>query len=143
MESFTPYSALLGGVLIGTAATLLLLLLGQIAGISGIYRGALQFGDKREPWKFWFLLGLITGGSVWWYATGGNFEPRENFPVGLTVLAGLLVGFGTRVGNGCTSGHGVCGIGRMSGRSITATISFFGVALVTTFIMRHILGVLS
>lgn len=143
MESFTPYSALLGGVLIGTAATLLLLLLGQIAGISGIYRGALQFGDKREPWKFWFLLGLIIGGSVWWYATGGNFEPRENFPVGLTVLAGLLVGFGTRVGNGCTSGHGVCGIGRMSGRSITATISFFGVALVTTFIMRHILGVVS
>ncbi|MGR8948508.1 MAG: YeeE/YedE family protein [Gammaproteobacteria bacterium] len=141
MENFTPISSLIGGVLIGTAATLLLWLNGQIAGISGIFRGALKMRTDDRLWRVLFLLGLAVGGGLWWHLAGPSFQPRENFPVSLTIIAGLLVGFGSRVGNGCTSGHGVCGIGRVSGRSITSTVTFFSVALATTFVVRHVFGV--
>ncbi len=140
MENFTPISALAGGILIGISATLLLWLNGQIAGISGIFRGVLKMRSPDRAWRSLFLLGLVIGGAIWWYGFGPTFTPRTEFPLSLLVLAGLLVGFGSRIGNGCTSGHGVCGIGRTSGRSLASTMTFFSVALATTFIVRHLLG---
>ena len=141
MENFTPYTALIGGVLIGTAASLLLWLNGQIAGISGIFRGALKMDTPDRMWRIWFLLGLAIGGGLWWQMAGPTFTPRTDFPVPLLIVAGVLVGFGSRLGNGCTSGHGVCGIGRMSKRSMSSTLTFFSVALLTTFVVRHLVGV--
>ena len=143
MEHFTPYSALIGGILIGTSATLLLWMNGQIAGISGIFRGVLKMRAPDKLWRLYFLLGLVLGSGTWWRLMGPTFTPRTDFPIALLVLAGVLVGFGTRIGKGCTSGHGVCGLGRMSGRSLTSTITFFSVALATTFVMRHIIGISS
>lgn len=140
MENFTPVSALLGGILIGLSATLLLWLNGQIAGISGIFRGVLKMRSPDRAWRSLFLLGLVIGGGIWWYGFGPTFTPRTDFPLPLLVLAGLLVGFGSRIGNGCTSGHGVCGIGRTSGRSLASTMTFFSVALLTTFVVRHVIG---
>ena len=143
MENFTPYTSLIGGILIGVSATLLLWLSGQIAGISGIFRGVLQMRNDDKCWRGWFLIGLAAGGGAWWYLAGPSFQPREDFPLALTIIAGLLVGFGSRVGNGCTSGHGVCGIGRTSGRSMASTVTFFSVALIATFVVRHLIGVIS
>ncbi len=140
MENFTPVSALAGGLLIGLSATLLLWLNGQIAGISGIFRGVLKMRSPDRAWRSLFLLGLVIGGGIWWHGFGPTFTPRAEFPLSLLILAGLLVGFGSRIGNGCTSGHGVCGIGRSSGRSLASTVTFFSVALVTTFVVRHVLG---
>jgi len=140
MENFTPYSALLGGILLGTSATLLLWMNGQIAGISGIFRGAIKMRTTDRLWRLLFLVGLVLGGGLWWWILGPTFTPRTGFPVPLLVVAGILVGFGSRVGNGCTSGHGVCGLGRTSGRSLASTVTFFSVALAATFVVRHIFG---
>lgn len=140
MENFTPWSALAGGLLIGLAAASLLFLNGRIAGFSGIIRGATQCVSPDRAWRFAFLAGCILGGALWWLGHGPNFVPRSGFPVPLLVFAGVLVGFGTNLGNGCTSGHGVCGLGRASGRSLAATLTFFSIALVTTFVVRHVLG---
>ena len=140
MENFTPITALAGGILIGMSATLLLWLNGQIAGISGIFRGVLKMRSPDRAWRSLFLLGLVIGGGIWWHGFGPTFTPRTGFSLPLLVLAGLLVGFGSRIGNGCTSGHGVCGIGRTSGRSLASTMTFFSVALATTFVVRHVLG---
>jgi len=93
-----------------------------------------------RAWRSLFLLGLVIGGGVWWHGFGPTFAPRSGFSLPLLVFAGLLVGFGSRIGNGCTSGHGVCGIGRTSGRSMASTLTFFTVALATTFVVRHVLG---
>jgi len=143
MENFTPYSAVIGGALLGTAATLLLWLNGQIAGISGIFQGAIKMHSPDRLWRIFFLAGLVCGGALWLQIMGLSFTPRDNFPLLLLLIAGILVGFGTRIGNGCTSGHGVCGLGRTSGRSAAATVTFFTVALATTFIVRHALGGIS
>lgn len=139
LEDFTPVSGLFGGMLIGVAAAMLLLLNGRIAGISGIVGGMLVpkvrglFG-----WRTMFVVGLLVGASSYALAMGGvPVEIEASLPV--LVLAGLLVGFGTRLGSGCTSGHGVCGIGRMSKRSIAATAVFFGVAIATVFVVNHVL----
>lgn len=140
MENFTPYTALLGGILLGTSSTLLLWLNGQIAGISGIFRGAIKMGAPDRLWRILFLVGLVIGGGAWWQIMGPTFTPRNDFPIPLLVIAGILVGFGSRIGNGCTSGHGVCGLGRTSGRSAASTVTFFSVALATTFVVRHIFG---
>ena len=140
MENFTPYSALLGGVLLGTSATLLLWMNGQIAGISGIFRGAIKMRAPDRLWRILFLVGLVCGGALWWRIMGPSFVPRDDFPLPLLVVAGILVGFGSRIGNGCTSGHGVCGLGRTSGRSAASTVTFFAVAVATTFVVRHALG---
>lgn len=140
MENFTPYSALIGGVLIGASATLLLWLNGQIAGISGIFRGAIKMGAPDRVWRILFLLGLVLGGAIWWQLMGPTFVARTDFPLPLLIIAGVLVGFGSRIGNGCTSGHGVCGLGRASGRSLASTVTFFSVALLTTFVIRHVIG---
>jgi len=140
VENFTPYTALIGGIILGTSATLLLWLNGQIAGISGIFRGAIKMRTPDRVWRIMFLAGLVFGGWIWWQLMGPTFTPRTNFPLSLLIIAGILVGFGSRIGNGCTSGHGVCGLGRASGRSLASTLTFFSVALATTFVVRHVFG---
>jgi len=138
MTDFTPLSAMLGGLLIGLSAALLLWFNGRIAGISGIVNGALGGGERG--WRWWFLAGLVLGGGSYiWITDAAPF--RTDFPPGLIVLAGLLVGFGTRMGSGCTSGHGVCGLARLSMRSLVATLTFLAAGIIATFISRHLLGV--
>lgn len=138
MESFTPVSGLAGGLLIGAAATLLLAGIGRIAGVSGIAGGLLRRSPGDAAWRVLFLLGLVSGGGLYALASGAPFPIRVDVGAPLLIVAGALVGFGTRLGSGCTSGHGVCGIARLSARSITATVTFIGVAMATTFILRHI-----
>lgn len=130
--------ALTGGVLIGLAATLLLWLNGRIAGVSGMLSGVLVPRRGDVSWRVMFLVGLIAAGGIYLRLVPGASVPRLDFPrVGL-VIAGVLVGFGTRMGNGCTSGHGVCGLGRLSGRSLAAVLTFMASAMVTTFLVRHV-----
>jgi uncharacterized membrane protein YedE/YeeE len=139
MENFTPLSGLVGGLLIGLAATLLLLLNGQLSGISGIVGGLVVPKDSDAGWRVAFVVGLLVGALAYVVATGGALllEMQASLPV--LVAAGLLVGFGTRLGSGCTSGHGVCGIARLSRRSIVATSVFFVVAMLTVFLTHHVI----
>jgi uncharacterized membrane protein YedE/YeeE len=130
---------LFGGVLIGLSATLLLALNGRIAGISGMVNGAITFA-AAETWRWLFLLGLVTGGLVYEYALAPQPTPTYPFAPITMIVAGLLVGFGTRLGNGCTSGHGVCGLGRLSGRSLLAVLTFMATGIVTVFVTRRLLG---
>jgi uncharacterized membrane protein YedE/YeeE len=139
MENFTPYSGLFGGMLIGIAAVLLLVANGHIAGISGIVSGLLAPGDEKG-WRWMFVLGLWIGAAAYVLASGGLFPVEIPGSWPLMAVAGLIVGFGTRMGGGCTSGHGVCGIARFSKRSIVATVVFIGSAMITVFITRHVLG---
>lgn len=141
MENFTPLSALAGGVLIGLAALLLLALNGRIAGVSGIINGAIENpgGDRR--WRLAFILGLLAGAGIYLLVNPQGVVTRSGFPVGWLIAAGLLVGFGTRLGSGCTSGHGVCGLGRLSPRSLAATLIFMAFGVLATAVTRHLLGV--
>ena len=133
-------NALLGGVLIGSAATLFFWLNGRIAGISSVINSLLFSKDRL--WPALFLFGLVVGAALF-YALGGSAPvPRSSFPAWLLALAGVLVGFGTALARGCTSGHGVCGLGRLSLRSLVATLTFLSVGLLTTFVVRHIFGVI-
>ncbi len=146
MENFTPVTAILGGLLIGCSAVLLLGLIGRIAGISGILFGAFDYDQFRDgtwrdnTWRWWFLFGLLSGAGGYIWLVPLSFEVRNGFPVPLLVMAGILVGIGTRMGSGCTSGHGVCGIARLSRRSILAVMVFIFTAMLSTYIMRHWLG---
>jgi uncharacterized membrane protein YedE/YeeE len=142
MTHFTPYTALGGGLLIGAAAVLLLYLNGRIAGISGILNGALARQAGDTAWRVAFLAGLLGGGAAFWWLTPHAFAPRQGFPMPALLAAGFLVGFGTRLGSGCTSGHGVCGLGRRSLRSLTATVVFVGCGMLTVYLTRHVLRVL-
>ncbi len=138
MEDFTPVSGLVGGLLIGLAVVLLLLLNGRLAGISGIVGGLLAPKGTERGWRAAFIVGLVLGASAYVLATGGlSVSVQASLPV--LVAAGLLVGFGTRLGSGCTSGHGLCGMARLSKRSIAATSVFFGVAILTVFLVHHAL----
>ena len=139
MENFTPVSGLIGGLLIGLAAALLLLLNGHISGISGIVGGMLAPKNSEVGWRVVFVAGLLLGAFIYMLATGGSIPVRMQASVPVLVAAGLLVGFGTRLGSGCTSGHGLCGIARLSKRSIVASVVFFGVAMLTVFLTRHAL----
>ncbi|MDR3476796.1 MAG: YeeE/YedE thiosulfate transporter family protein [Gammaproteobacteria bacterium] len=141
MQNFTPVSALIGGSLIGSSAVLLLWLNGRIAGISGIFHGLYPYQRKDFLWRLLFLAGLIIGSQIYYLLPQIHFIPRTNYSVNLLFLAGLLVGIGTKLSGGCTSGHGVCGIARMSIRSFTATGIFFIFGLGTVFFMRHIWGI--
>lgn len=140
MENFTPGASLVGGVLIGLSAALVLFGLGRIAGISGIFGGLVLPKPGEVAWRLSFVLGLFVGGIVM-----VTLKP-ELFVIGIeralvTVgAAGLLVGFGTRMSGGCTSGHGVCGIGRGSPRSIVATLTFMATGLITVFLVEHVFG---
>lgn len=131
-----------GGVLIGLSATLLLWLNGRVAGVSGILGGVLfpQRGDL--DWRVMFLIGLVVAAALYLHLVPGAYVPRSDFPRDALVVAGLLVGFGTRMGNGCTSGHGVCGLGRRSGRSLAAVATFMATAIVTTFLLRQVWSLL-
>jgi len=140
MAAFDPLSALFGGALIGLASALLMLLTGRIAGISGILGGALTLAKSDKGWRLAFIAGLIVAP----FASGflGYPLPEPQMPASwlLIVVAGLLVGFGARLGGGCTSGHGVCGIARLSARSIAATAIFMASAIVVVAIVRHGFG---
>jgi uncharacterized membrane protein YedE/YeeE len=133
-------AALSGGALIGLAASLLLLLNGRVLGITGIVAG-LAGPDAR--WRALFVAGMILGGVAVARVLPGAFTSTIHLPVVPLVIGGLLVGFGTRLANGCTSGHGICGISRLSPRSITATAVFMGTGALAVFVIRHVLGGLS
>ncbi|MSQ64714.1 MAG: YeeE/YedE family protein [Betaproteobacteria bacterium] len=140
MHDFTPIPALIGGALIGLASVWLLAANGRIAGVSGILHGL--FSPPEAQWRAWFISGLLLAGLAW-QAAGAPVPMREGFPIGWITAAGLLVGFGTRMGGGCTSGHGVCGLGRLSARSLVAVIVFMAAGMVTVFVVRHLLGITS
>jgi uncharacterized protein len=140
MANFTPISAAIGGALIGLAAVLLMLLNGRIAGVTGVFAGLIDPISNDRGWRATFIAGLILAPLS---ATLVGFSiPIPQMPTSLVpiVVAGLLVGFGTRLSNGCTSGHGVCGIARLSPRSITATVIFMAAAIVVVALTRHVFG---
>lgn len=134
MAELTWETALFGGVLIGLSATLLLAFNGRIAGISGIVNGAIQ---GNEVWRWLFLASMLLGGLLYEYGLAAQPTPKPVLAPVAMILGGFLVGFGTRLGNGCTSGHGVCGLGRLSLRSLIAVLTFLATAMVTVWITRH------
>jgi len=138
-NAFTPWSALAGGVLVGIAVAMFALLNGRIAGISGVVAGLLKPTAGDVAWRLAFVIGLV--GSPLLYALFAVLpKPQIAAEYGALVLAGLLVGIGTRYGSGCTSGHGVCGLSRLSPRSLFATLAFMAAGFATVFIARHLLG---
>lgn len=138
--SFTPGHALAGGALIGLAASVLVLFNGRIAGISGVVGGLLHPARADFAWRVAFVTGLLCAGSI--YALVASATPLHvDSTTSVLVVAGLLVGFGTRLGSGCTSGHGVCGMARLSGRSAIATLVFMMVGFGTVYVTRHVLNV--
>lgn len=139
LNAFTPATALAGGILIGLAAALFLLLNGRIAGISGILGGLLRPTRGDTTWRLAFLLGMLATASVWQLvAELPAIRIAAGYP--LLIVAGLLVGYSTRLGSGCTSGHGVCGLSRLSPRSLVATACFMGTGFATVYVVRHLLG---
>ncbi|MGB7858236.1 MAG: YeeE/YedE family protein [Pseudolabrys sp.] len=141
MSSFDPISALLGGALIGLASALLMMATGRIAGISGILGGCLTLAVGDKVWRFAFVLGLILAPFASGFLGHALSTPRMPDNWIIVVIAGLLVGFGARLGGGCTSGHGVCGIARLSPRSTVATAIFMTTAIGVVFVMRHGFGI--
>jgi uncharacterized membrane protein YedE/YeeE len=140
MTEFTPVSALAGGLLIGLSASLLLILNGRIAGISGIVAGLFQRDFGEVAWRAAFVVGVALA-PLLYRALFGPLPPVIfDASMGVIVVAGVLVGFGTRLGTGCTSGHGVCGLSRASPRSLVATAVFMVSALITVFVTRHLIG---
>lgn len=141
MHNLTPLSGLIGGAFIGLAASALMLLTGRIAGISGIFGGLFQSSAHDRNWRFAFVVGLIAAPLIAMF-TFGTPLPAPTMPASLILIAiaGLLVGFGSRMGGGCTSGHGVCGIARLSSRSLVATAIFMATAIATVAIARHVIG---
>ena len=137
MENFTPISALIGGGLIGLSAAILILVNGRVAGISGIVGGVLRLARGDTAWRLFFIAGMLAGGALY------NFTAPSPLTVDITgstpvlAIAGLLVGYGAALGSGCTSGHGVCGVARLSPRSIAATVLFMAIAMATVFLIRH------
>lgn len=140
MHDFTPIPALIGGILIGLAAALLLAFNGRIAGISGIFGGALLPEAGETRWRVFFLGGLLLGGFALRAFHPDAFRSEDVGGVPVVALAGLLVGFGTSLGSGCTSGHGVCGLSRFSIRSLVATLTFMATGALTVFVVRNVLG---
>ncbi len=139
MEHFTPYSALFSGTLIGLAAVLLLAGSGRIAGVSGILAGTLTPTGDGRLWRWLFLGGLVIGCALVRLA---GYAPELSISASTAqiIVAGLAVGVGTRLGNGCTSGHGVCGIARFSARSLVATVTFIVAGAATVFVVHHVIG---
>tara|TARA_B100001123_G_scaffold309107_1_gene345472 strand:- start:44 stop:481 length:438 start_codon:yes stop_codon:yes gene_type:complete len=141
IANFTPWSALIGGILIGSSAGMLMLTLGRIAGISGILGGVLSGISAERHWRIAFVLGLILAAGLWSHLSHG-WEPISiTGDVSLIIIGGLLVGFGTGVGSGCTSGHGVCGLARLSLRSLAATGTFLAAAVLSVYLIRHVLEI--
>lgn len=137
--AFAPGDALAGGVLIGLSTLAFALLLGRVAGISGIVGGLLPPRRGDAAWRITFVAGLLSAPLAWWLVAPLPVPTIEAGPLEL-VLAGLLVGYGTRLGSGCTSGHGVCGLSRGSVRSVAATLAFMAAGFVTVWLLRHGVG---
>jgi hypothetical protein len=138
-NNFTPWTALAGGALIGLASAIFVLFNGRIAGISGILGGLLRPKMRDIGWRLAFIIGLITAPLVWLlFAPLPDIQIEANST--LLAIAGLIVGIGTRYGSGCTSGHGVCGISRLSPRSLIATAAFMATGVLTVYAVRHMLG---
>ncbi|WNC69908.1 YeeE/YedE family protein [Thalassotalea nanhaiensis] len=139
MTEFTPFTALIGGLTIGFSALLLILLNGKIAGISGIFAQVFSKYPITLSWQVFFILGLIIG-PLLVMPFGFSLPQQIDLSWPAIITGGFLVGFGSRYGSGCTSGHGICGIGRFSKRSIVATIIFMSSAIITVYLIRHIFG---
>jgi uncharacterized membrane protein YedE/YeeE len=142
MHDFTPIPALFGGALIGLSASLLLFSHGRVAGISGLFGGLLQRGASEQPYRLWFVGGLLLAGALLRLVAPGSFTASPA-PSWALAVAGLLIGYGTRLGNGCTSGHGICGLSRLSARSLVATLTFMLTGALTVFLVKHVFGGLS
>jgi uncharacterized membrane protein YedE/YeeE len=140
MREFTPVAALIGGSLIGLASALLLLTHGRVAGVSGVFGGLVRREGSPRDFRGAFLLGLLLGGAALRWIAPSVFASTWQPSLPVALVAGLLVGVGTQVGNGCTSGHGVCGISRGSARSIVATVTFMATGFATVYVTRHVLG---
>ncbi|EPF7751397.1 YeeE/YedE family protein [Vibrio parahaemolyticus] len=138
MLNVIPWESLFGGILLGISATILLLVNGKIAGISGIMNGIMSPKKGDYSWRLHFAVGMIAGGLISVLMLGVAVPSTANLSLGMVIAAGLLVGIGTRLGNGCTSGHGICGMGRLSKRSIVATCVFMAVAGLTVFVRLHL-----
>ena len=136
---FTPWASLAGGVLIGVAAAMLLLASGRVAGVSGIVGGLLAGQRGDVAWRIAFVLGLLLAPAAWKLAFRHHEFSRIDSGFGVLLVAGLLVGLGTSYASGCTSGHGVCGLSRLSVRSLVATLAFMSAGIVTMFVTRHVL----
>lgn len=136
---FTPWASLVGGILLGLASALFILLNGRVLGISGIVGGLLRPRRGDLGWRVAFTAGLLVAPALWGLVAAPTLARIEAGPA-LIVVAGLLVGWGTRYGSGCTSGHGVCGLSRLSPRSLVATLAFMGTGFVTVFTLRHLLA---
>lgn len=135
---FTPWTSLAGGLVLGLAVALFVLLYGRVLGVSGILGGLLQPRTGDTGWRIAFLAGLLLAPAIWsWFAA--PVRPRIEAGPALLALAGLLVGWGTRHGSGCTSGHGVCGLSRLSPRSLVATAAFMATGFATVFVVRHLI----
>lgn len=143
MENFTPVAGLIGGIIVGLAATMLLWFNGRIAGISGIFNGMVTIRRKGDVlWRALFILGMVAGGVAHqlFYLDEPTYQPL-GAPIWVLILGGVIVGYGTSMGSGCASGHGVCGLGRLSKRSLVAVLIFLGTGILTTYIIEHVLGV--
>ena len=136
MTEFEILMPLTGGILIGIAASMMLLFNGKVAGVSGIFGGMLFQQGKERAWQLSFIAGLIAGGILLYIINAEFFENSSGRGLLTAIIAGLLVGIGTRVGGGCTSGHGVCGIGRLSGRSLVATVTFMFAGMVIVALVQ-------
>jgi uncharacterized protein len=139
--NFTPWLSVAGGILIGLASAAFILINGRILGISGILGGLLTTKSADAGWRIAFLLGLLAAPATLTLITPANFlsAPRIDSGIATIVIAGLLVGYGTRLGSGCTSGHGVCGISRLSPRSLVSTAAFMAAGFAVVFVIRHLL----
>ena len=142
MELTDYYPAIIGGLLIGISACVLLLFTGRIAGLSGIINGIIKPEKDELFWRTIFVISLLAGAAIHYYFFSHPAFIKDTFSPYMMLAGGFLVGFGTRLGGGCTSGHGVCGLGRLSLRSLIATITFMLTAVITVYIFRHIFSVL-
>lgn len=141
MTEFTPISSLLGGALIGLAAVLLMAFHGRIAGITGILSGVLPPAVAPDwAWRLAFLIGMVAAPTLYWLITNSPVSIQIEAPRWLLLASGALVGIGVTYGSGCTSGHGVCGMARLSPRSVAATLTFMATTAATVFIVRHVIG---
>jgi len=141
IHNFTPWSALIGGILIGLSTALLFAVNGRLAGISSIVRGVVAPEKPNDlDWRILFLAGLVLGAFLYRLLSGTSSSITLEAPILIVGIGGILTGIGTAVGNGCTSGHGICGLARKSSRSLMATITFMGVGGITVFLLRHVIG---
>ncbi len=139
MNNFTPISALIGGALIALSLAIMLITTGRITGLSGLFAGFLRGTAGDWAWRAYFVAGMFVVGGVFRVLEPSTFDRAARVPLWLVAISGVLVGVGTRASNGCTSGHGLCGMSRLSKRSIIATITFFGVGVVTATVIGTVL----